>query len=661
MGPDGALYIVDWYNPITCHQDDRYRDPSRDKAHGRIWRISSKGAETVKPPNVAKANVLEVLDALKAPEHWTRYQAKRALTRLSTASVTKALSAWVGALDPKDPQYEHHLFEALGAYETVEVVEPNLLYRLLQAKDPRARAYAARVVGRWHDRLDDPLGLLALRVVDENPQVRLEAVMACAAIPSAKAVGVAAMAVDMPTDRWIDYAFTQTVHHLKPHWSPAFARGEVSFARPSHLAAVLSKTGGRDVLGSLKRVADSGSLTPEARVSTIAAILAVGGPSELTEYGLSPKRFTTAGKYDADTHAIVLQRLISVARSRNVRPAGDLAAELNALIDSASPKIKAHALVLAGIWKVEPAHARAVAVAKNDLLPVAVRTSALGAIGRMKLASAKEFLASYAARSHTPAIRAAAIQALVNVDMQFAARHAMDLFSHADLTMLDSAATLVAFLEQKDGAAALSTALAAKKLSPDSAKQLLRSLFSTGRSDQALLAALNQSIGASAKTPDYSESYVKQLVSDAAKQGDATLGSVVFKNVACISCHKVSGAGGNVGPDLTAIGTTLAAERIVEELLWPQRQVKEGYSVVQVITDEGKIHQGYERRTKASQRNGDLVLQELTTGDLMTIKKQQIEAKRVTGSPMPVGLTAVLSRSQLLDLIRYLSELGTIK
>ena len=123
----------------------------------------------------------------------------------------------------------------------------------------------------------------------------------------------------------------------------------------------------------------------------------------------------------------------------------------------------------------------------------------------------------------------------------------------------------------------------------------------------------------------------------------------------------VSGAGGTVGPDLTAIGTTLAAERIVEELLWPQRQVKEGYSVVQVITDEGKIHQGYERRTKESQRNGDLVLQELTTGDLMTIKKEQIEAKRVTGSPMPVGLTAVLSRSQLLDLIRYLSELGRIK
>ena len=36
MGPDGAIYIVDWYNPITCHQDDFYRHPERDKTHGRI-------------------------------------------------------------------------------------------------------------------------------------------------------------------------------------------------------------------------------------------------------------------------------------------------------------------------------------------------------------------------------------------------------------------------------------------------------------------------------------------------------------------------------------------------------------------------------------------------------------------------------------------------
>ena len=104
---------------------------------------------------------------------------------------------------------------------------------------------------------------------------------------------------------------------------------------------------------------------------------------------------------------------------------------------------------------------------------------------------------------------------------------------------------------------------------------------------------------------------MKRLVTDASRQGKVERGAVLFKSVSCISCHKVSGAGGIVGPNLTAIGTTLSAEWIVEELLWPDRQVKEGYSVVQVITDDGKIHQGYERRTKESERSGDLVIQEL--------------------------------------------------
>ena len=77
-GPDGAIYVVDWYNSIICHQDDAYRDPRRDKAHGRIWRISSQ-RPLLRPPKLADAPLHEVLDSLKAPESdpWTGQ--KRAL------------------------------------------------------------------------------------------------------------------------------------------------------------------------------------------------------------------------------------------------------------------------------------------------------------------------------------------------------------------------------------------------------------------------------------------------------------------------------------------------------------------------------------------------------------------------------------------------------
>jgi putative heme-binding domain-containing protein len=660
VGPDGAIYVVDWYNPITCHQDDAYRDPKRDKAHGRIWRISSK-KPTVKPPNLAEASINELLDALTAPERWTRYQAKRALTEHDTVAVAKALNAWVRALDPKLPNYEHHLYEALGTYATIEVVRPGLLGRLLQAKDYRARAFATRVTGRWHDRLNDPLTLLARRIADEHPQVRLEAVLACSLIPSAKSIAIAAAVVDRPMDYWTSYTFKQSVHALRPHWLPAFTRGEVSFAKPNHLAAVLNETGGREALDSLKRLVESEELDGSLKQSAIAAILAVGGPEDLQTYGLDTKHFTQTGQHNAGLHAGALTELIKVARFRDARPAGDVAASLNHLIGSDHPQLKAKALTLAGIWKVEKTQPSVLSAAKNSTLAVPVRAAAFQAAATMQLPDARELLDNYAASAGPPALRSAAIQALANLDAISAAKHAATLFDAADLEALDARATLTAFLNRSGGAEALAAAIQAQKLKPAAAKPILRSLFSTGRSDRVLLSALNHSIGAATNLPDYSDAYVSQLVADARQHGAAMRGKILFNSLACVSCHKVGGSGGDVGPDLTAIGTTLSAERITEELLWPNRQVKEGFTVVQVITNDGKVLQGFERKTKESQASGDVVIQDLTTKELVTIKKQDIDETHSIGSAMPVGLTAVLSREQLLDLLRYLSELGEIK
>ena len=663
QGPDGAIYIVDWYNPVTCHQDDAYRDPARDKAHGRIWRlVHTESARSIpKVPNLARAPIAGVLEELKSPEHWTRYQAKRALTTRNPDGSVEALDDWIRTLDPKDPRYEHHLFEALGAFETLEVVRPGLLDRLLQARDHRARAYAARVVGRWHDRLDDPLGRLALRVVDEHPQVRMEAVMACAAIPSPRSIEVVARVVDKPKDGWIDYAFKQAVHHLVPHWMPAFRKGQVAFQQPGHLAAVLNEVGGRDALASLKRLLDGEDLDRATRSAAISAVLAVGGPDDLRAYGLDEKRFTRDGRYDAALHAEALGRLIEVTRFRKVRPAGDLVALLGGLIATDHAQVQARSLELAGLWNVTRTGDAILAAAGNDRLPVTVREAAFGALVALKVPAGRGVLEKFTTAPHPAPLRSAAVRSLVSIDLQLAARRAAELFDGEKLAADDTTATLAAFVNRTGGAQSLAAAMKSRKLKPETARQLLRSLFSTGHSDRELLGAFNTALGASAKAPDYNEQFVKRLVGDAAKSGDVARGGVLFKNLACVSCHKVGGSGGTIGPDLTAIGTTLSPERIAEELLWPNRQVKEGFSVVQVVTADGKIHQGYQRKTKDSQATGDLVLQDLATRKLVTIKKESIEVKKVTGSVMPAGLTAVLSRVQLLDLVRFLSDLGKIR
>src|SRR6185295_14661355 len=79
VGPDGAIYVADWFNPIIGHYQASYADPRRDKAHGRIWRISARGRNPVNPPPLAAMNAAELLDQLRSPERWIRYQAKRLL------------------------------------------------------------------------------------------------------------------------------------------------------------------------------------------------------------------------------------------------------------------------------------------------------------------------------------------------------------------------------------------------------------------------------------------------------------------------------------------------------------------------------------------------------------------------------------------------------
>ena len=54
MGPDGAIYIADWYNPIIQHGEVDFRDPRRDLTHGRIWRVTCKGRPLVKRPQLGR-------------------------------------------------------------------------------------------------------------------------------------------------------------------------------------------------------------------------------------------------------------------------------------------------------------------------------------------------------------------------------------------------------------------------------------------------------------------------------------------------------------------------------------------------------------------------------------------------------------------------------
>jgi len=227
VGPDGAIYIADWFNPVIGHYQASYVDPKRDKTRGRIWRLTAKNLAPVRPPQLAGLSPADLLQQLRSPERWTRQQAKRLLFEAPSATVLPAATAWFKGLNPADPAFEPLLLEVAGVFESHESRQPELLARLLSAQDPRVRAYGTRVAGAWADRLPNALELLNARAADSHPRVRLEAAVAATYAPGIDAVSVPTHALEFPLDPFLQYAIHQSVRALQPRWAPALLDGRL--------------------------------------------------------------------------------------------------------------------------------------------------------------------------------------------------------------------------------------------------------------------------------------------------------------------------------------------------------------------------------------------------------------------------------------------------
>jgi hypothetical protein len=213
FGPDGALYLVDWFNPLIGHMQHSLRDPKRDVEHGRIWRIVYKKRPLVDKPRIAGATTAELLELLKVYEDRTRYRTRRELRERPSDEVMSALDKWIAGLYKNDPDYWHHMLEALWLRQSFDIVDLGLLKQMLTCPEPKARAAATRVLCYWRDRVKEPLELLRAEVNDKHPRVRLEAVRALsffAGKDAAKAQEIAMESLLLAPDYYLEYTLNET-------------------------------------------------------------------------------------------------------------------------------------------------------------------------------------------------------------------------------------------------------------------------------------------------------------------------------------------------------------------------------------------------------------------------------------------------------------------
>jgi putative heme-binding domain-containing protein len=145
------------------------------------------------------------------------------------------------------------------------------------------------------------------------------------------------------------------------------------------------------------------------------------------------------------------------------------------------------------------------------------------------------------------------------------------------------------------------------------------------------------------------------LVADVASQGDPARGEALFRraDLQCLNCHAVAGAGGLVGPGLESIGASAQVDYLIDSILQPNKAVKEGYHSIVVATDDGRVLTGIvQLRT-----DEELVLRD-ADGREVRLATASVEAEKPGESLMPAGLTDAITRSELVDLVKFLSSLG---
>ena len=153
------------------------------------------------------------------------------------------------------------------------------------------------------------------------------------------------------------------------------------------------------------------------------------------------------------------------------------------------------------------------------------------------------------------------------------------------------------FTHNTQRAAALEPHLTGEVLSKDQAKQVLQILQGRGYQGKELTEALQgifMEPVVEAQAEDR-EGRLKALALAVSKRGNIENGKKVYHRpgMTCVACHKIDGAGGVLGPDLSVVGRGLPLERVIDSIIWPANEVKEGYGAVTLTLKDGSTLQGY--------------------------------------------------------------------
>ncbi|PAW61835.1 MAG: hypothetical protein B9S37_03935 [Verrucomicrobiia bacterium Tous-C3TDCM] len=655
MGPDGALYLADWYNPIIQHGEVDFRDPRRDQLHGRIWRITAKNRPLSPRVNFAKLSVDDLFKQLLAPEQSTRYWAKQEIKSRKLPDLKEAIVTLLKTDALSDSLRCEYLWAAQTAgIEDFVWFRSQFWDRAQTAVDGKLRAAIVRtfhqlirnhgtMVMGINDTSRDAFFLTLCR--DPHPRVRLEAVNLLRTVATPRTIEIATTVLAQEMDENLDFALWRSCYEQSSTWLPAFQAGQISFTENSQgLLFALKAANQSNAAALLLDVVEKNQLAPEQ----LAELMKIIG-STIDQANLN-RLFTLAldAKYSPTLRAQALQAMITAQQQRSLIP--EQTERLLPLLDDSATANAA--IELAGLWKIEAARAKLESLASSSTSSSDI---SLLSIARLGGPAAEAFLNHHLKPSLSQEKQASTLQAMILLDSAKAAPLTVDFLSKLQAESSASGSLIQAFLSLKEGPAQLTNALTGKKLQLAIASQALQKASASGGDTKDLINAITVAGGLTPIT-SLTEAEMRTWIEEINKSGNAARGETIYRRLElqCIACHAIGPVGGIVGPNLVSIGSSAPMDYIIDSLLEPAKKIKEGYATAMITTKDGATHTGF----LAREDEREIVLRD-NAGKMQTIPAAQVSKKEVIPvSLMPAGLTHSLRRDELADLVKFLTELG---
>jgi putative heme-binding domain-containing protein len=403
-------------------------------------------------------------------------------------------------------------------------------------------------------------------------------------------------------------------------------------------------------VGPMLKMFKSGRLPAERQGTVVEMICNRGNEHDLRvilDKILTPDAFTPELRQKA------IEWMVDAAATRKVKPTGQLDT-ISQLMATNDEKVKLAAIRLASAWKLDSFSQTLQEIATSGKSPAVLQQAAIEGLVALGGANSQSTLVALASGKQTMRVRKMAVTGLAKMDLNIASERAAQLFVDAKPAD-DPQTVLMAFFDRQGGSDRLAEALKKANLTVDIAKMALRYMYSIGRSDAELSNVLSAAAGIAADPPPPTQEDVAKLVEEVITKGDAVRGEEIFRRpeLSCMRCHGINRAGGQVGPDLSAIGGSSPVDYIVNSILNPNLAVKELYVTRVYLLEGGRIVTGV-----VVDQDDDRVIVRDSQGKTVTIAKAEIEDEAEGKSLMPQGLTKFLTHEEVVDLIKFISELG---